>query len=142
LGAVISRHANRLTELGGVGLDGWTAAYQRVIGGALVTWIFWLFLRRSESAQRPASVGESLRRGWPFICGNALSGPVIGVGCYQWALLTMPSGIVLPLVATSPLVTMALAFWIDGIKPARRAITGGLIAVAGAALLNWVKATG
>jgi len=35
---------------------------------------------------------------------------------------------------------MALTFWIDGIKPNHRAISGGLIAVAGAALLNWAKA--
>jgi drug/metabolite transporter (DMT)-like permease len=95
-----------------------------------------------ESAQKETSAGQNLRRGWAFILGNAMAGPVLGVGCYQWALRTMPSGIVLPIVATSPLVTMVLAFWIDGIKPARRAITGGLIAVAGAALLNWVKATG
>jgi drug/metabolite transporter (DMT)-like permease len=142
LGAVISRWANHVSELGGVSVDGCTAAYQRVIGGAIMTWIVWFFLRRSESAEREISALASWRKGWPLVTGNALAGPVFGVGCYQWALRTNPSGIVLPIVATSPLVTMALAFWIDGVKPSRRAITGGLVAVAGAVLLNWAKARG
>jgi len=66
----------------------------------------------------------------------------MGVGCYQWALRSTPSGLVLPIVATSPLVTIILSFFIDGTRPTRRAVAGGLLAVVGAILLkdaqsNW-----
>ena len=71
---------------------------------------------------------------------NALAGPTIGVGCYQWALRTTPSGIVLPIVATSPLVTIVLSFFIDGLRPTRRAVLGGLVAVGGAVALKLVQA--
>lgn len=134
-GAVLSRKANGVADLAHFQIDGGTAAYQRIIGGVLVTAAVFLFLRKV----RP--VGEKLnqeqwKRGWPLVVGNALAGPALGVGCYQWALKTTPSGIVLPIVATAPLVTLALARWIDGEKPTRRAITGGLIAVAGAVALK------
>jgi drug/metabolite transporter (DMT)-like permease len=66
------------------------------------------------------------------VLGNALAGPSIGVACYQWALATTPSGTVLPIVATSPLVTQVLSLFLDGSRPTRRAVVGGLLAVAGA----------
>ena len=74
----------------------------------------------------------------PWTAANALAGPAIGVGCFQWALSTTPSGVVLPIVATSPVVTIILAWFIDGTRPTRRAVAGGLIAVAGAVALKMV----
>jgi drug/metabolite transporter (DMT)-like permease len=44
--------------------------------------------------------------------------------------------VVLPIVATSPLVTMFLAWFIDGSRPARRGVIGGIIAVLGAVALS------
>jgi hypothetical protein len=35
---------------------------------------------------------------------HVLTGPTLGVTCFQWALATTPSGIVLPIVALTPLV--------------------------------------
>ena len=72
----------------------------------------------------------------PWTVANALAGPAIGVGCFQWALATTPSGVVLPIVATSPVVTIILAWFIDRTRPTRRAVAGGLIAVAGAVALK------
>lgn len=139
LGAVVSRKAVDVGALAGLSVDGGTAAYQRAIGGVLLTWLAALvFLRRSGEAAEP----PRWREGWPFVAANALAGPAIGVGCYQWALKTTPSGIVLPIVATSPLVTMLLAWWLDGTRPTRRALTGGLLAVAGAVALKWAQAGG
>ena len=77
---------------------------------------------------------------WPFVAANTLAGPTVGVGCYQWALQTTPSGIVLPIVATSPLVTIVLSFFLDGLRPTRRAVLGGLLAVGGAVALKLVQA--
>jgi drug/metabolite transporter (DMT)-like permease len=64
-----------------------------------------------------------------WLLANGLAGPVIAVGCYQWALATTPTGIVLPIAATSPLMAMPIAFWLEGDRPSRRAIIGGIIAV-------------
>jgi drug/metabolite transporter (DMT)-like permease len=60
---------------------------------------------------------------------NGLAGPVLGVGCYQWALATTPSGIVLPIAATAPLLSIPIAYWLEGDRPTRRAILGGVVAV-------------
>ena len=46
----------------------------------------------------------------------------------------------LPIVATSPVVTIILAWFIDGTRPTRRAVTGGIIAVAGAVALKLAHA--
>lgn len=136
-GAVISRKANDVDVLAGFSVDGGTAAYQRALGGVALTWIAALLLR-SWRRREPDS-GPRWREGLPLVAANALAGPTIGVGCYQWALQSTPSGIVLPIVATSPLVTMLLAWWLDGLRPTRRAVCGGLLAVAGAVALKVVQ---
>ncbi len=140
-GAVLSRKANEAAALTGYAIDGGTAAYQRVIGGLLMTIIGFLIIRRTHPPEEPPAV-DRWERGSGFVIGNALAGPTLGVGCYQWALRNTPSGLVLPIVATSPLVTIILSFFIDRTRPSRRAVIGGLLAVAGAIALkdaqsNW-----
>jgi drug/metabolite transporter (DMT)-like permease len=44
---------------------------------------------------------------------------------------TTPTGILMPVVATVPVLTQVLAWKIDGHEPTRRTILGGIIAVAG-----------
>ena len=88
--------------------------------------------------RRPGWVG-AWKRGWPLVLANALSGPTLGVGCYQLALRSTPSGIVLPIVATSPLVTLLLAWWIDRERPTPRSVLGGLVAVSGAVALRLLQ---
>jgi drug/metabolite transporter (DMT)-like permease len=141
LGAVVSRKANLVAVAADFPIDGGSAAYQRIIGGVVMTWIGFFVLTRLQGAastpQEPAMA--RWKRGWPLVVANALAGPAIGVGCYQWALKTTPSGIVLPIVAASPLVTMILSFFIEGLRPKLRAVIGGLIAVAGAIVLAKVR---
>lgn len=136
LGAVVSRKANDLAAASGTLIDGGTAAYQRILAGILVTALAFLFVKRMRPQPGAVGAGE-WRRAWPLVVGNALSGPAIGVACYQWALRTTPSGIVLPIVATSPLVTMMLTWMFDGERPTRRATIGGVLAVIGAAGLKY-----
>lgn len=141
-GAVLSRKANEAAALTGYVIDGGTAAYQRVIGGLLMTIIGFLLIRRTQAKGDEPKPEDRWRRGSVLVLANALAGPTIGVGCYQWALRSTPSGLVLPIVATSPLVTIILSFFIDGTRPTRRAVIGGLLAVVGAVLLkdaqsNW-----
>ncbi len=142
---------------------GLTAAYQRIFAGLIFVAVWFSVLelikhlRRSPRTQTrgngatagslvtgtmPASsntpVGDRATRwrraGW--LVANGLAGPVLGVGCYQWALATTPSGIVLPIAATAPLLAIPIAFWIERDRPSRRAILGGVLAVAGCIALT------
>ena len=55
-------------------------------------------------------------------------------------LLAIGAGVgALPIVATSPLVTMILSFFLDGARPGRRAVIGSLLAVIGAVALKLVQ---
>ena len=72
-------------------------------------------------------------------CGGAtapgFSGPSTGVACFQWDVATMKPGILMPIVATVPVVTQFIAWVVDGQRPTARTIIGGIIAVAGVAAL-------
>jgi len=138
LGAVFTRKAFEISKAAGVNIDGGTAAYQRIVGGIVITAIAFFVLRRLRPGDYPKPEPGAWKRAAPAVVGNAMSGPAIGVACFQWALKTTPSGIVLPIVATSPLVTMLLAWFFDRIRPSRRAAFGSVIAVAGAAALKYV----
>jgi drug/metabolite transporter (DMT)-like permease len=140
LGAAISRKAYTVIEVAGGSIDGLTAAYQRILGGLLFAAPSALALmardrwRRDVTSMRPEAPGAAMSRRtlgmWVVI--NSLAGPTLGVGCYQWALATEPGGIVLPIVATTPIVVIPFAFYFDGDRPTLRSVLGGVVAVAGA----------
>jgi drug/metabolite transporter (DMT)-like permease len=67
---------------------------------------------------------------------NALTGPAIGVACYQWALMKEKSGVVLPIVALTPLVIIPFSRFVEGERPRKRSLFGGVIAVAGVFILT------
>jgi drug/metabolite transporter (DMT)-like permease len=150
LGAVISRHAYEISALAGESIDGISTAYQRIAGGLVITATYFIVKHYLSALAKPASEGEAPprsirgyfrthRRGLRFMLVNALCGPTIGVSCYQWALATTPSGIVLPIVATTPLVIIPFSYWLDGDRPTRRSIIGGMIAVSGVVALTLVR---
>jgi drug/metabolite transporter (DMT)-like permease len=144
-GAVLSRQAYLTLAAQGTWIDGGTAAYQRIIGGVVVGGLplLWLGLRSGGLAKtRPRQGTEAAGRDrvWPralpWVILNSLAGPVIGVACYQWALASAPSGIVLPIVATTPLMVIPFSYHLENDRPGWRAWAGGLLAVAGAVLLT------
>ena len=135
-GAVVSRKANLVAEFAGTKVDGGTAAYQRILGGILVTALAFAFIKQMRPAPGEVDAGK-WRRAWPFVIANAAAGPALGVACYQWALRTTETGKVLALVATAPLLTMFLGWLIDRTEPTRRAALGSVIAVLGAAGLQY-----
>ena len=71
---------------------------------------------------------------------NGLSGPALGVSCYQWALKTTPTGVVLPIVALTPLVIVPFSHYIEGERPTWRSLSGGVLAVLGAVALALSRA--
>ena len=140
LGAVVSRKANLVTAMAGQRVDGVTAAYQRIVGGLLITVAY--FAIRALLERRAVGAAPAPRPPWRayvWIPANALAGAVLGVSCYQWALSTTPSAIVLPIVATTPLVIVPLSYWLEGERPSRRSLVGGGIAVAGAVALTLAR---
>jgi drug/metabolite transporter (DMT)-like permease len=136
LGAVVSRKAFSVAEAASFSIDGGSAAYQRIIGGLIVTAFAFLWFHLRGQTAIAGGARAAWGRAWPWVVANACAGPAIGVGCFQWALQTTRAGIVLPIVATSPLVTLLLAWAMEGERPTRRAISGGLIAVAGVIALR------
>ena len=160
-GVVLSRKAYELCRLAEQPMDGITAAYQRIIGGVIISGLALLVVKRqfllarggglqgpASGNDQPASIGSpspamSTANKWrmsgKWIVFNALAGPTLGVSCYQWALKTTPSAVVLPIVALSPLVVMPFARWLEQERPTRRSTLGAVIAVAGAVALALVK---
>lgn len=127
LGAVLSRKAFAI----GANVDGITAAYQRILGGVAVTAMFFAYVK----LRHPGGNSAEKRKAWPWVLANGLSGPTFGVSCYQWALKTTPTGVVLPIVALTPIVIIPFARYTEGERPTARSIIGSVIAVAGAAAL-------
>ncbi|HKJ90381.1 MAG TPA: EamA family transporter, partial [Oceanipulchritudo sp.] len=148
LGAVLSRKAYALANSAGnwtgeqtVSESIWmgaTTGYQRLIGGALVILAFYLlsFVVRSwRSLPRSGHAADPLSSKMRFVLLNAAAGPIFGVICFQWALATTPSAIVQPIIAMTPLAVMPMAWFLEGDRPGRRAITGSLVSVCGVILL-------
>lgn len=152
-GAVLSRKGYEIAALAGDNIDGINAAFQRALGGVLVSGLFVFIVKRQEiwhhfnSATGRKTDGSKLkpvnpdrwRKGWPWVVANGLAGPALGVSCYQWALKDTPTGVVLPIVALTPLVVIPFTLWMEGERPSRRSLVGGLIAVAGAVALTVFK---
>ena len=137
-GAVLSRKAFLVTALAGQHIDGGTAAYQRILGGIGVALVYFLLLQVRGRSRRDGH-GLEWRKAWPWVVFNVLGGPVLGVSCYQWALSSVPSGIVLSIVATAPLTVIPIAYRFEGDRPGGKSVIGGVIAVAGVIALALVR---
>jgi drug/metabolite transporter (DMT)-like permease len=140
-GAVLSRKAYEVAKVAGQDFngisDGVNAAYQRILGGIAVTAIFFLYLKlahKPDDSRKP-----NWPAAWPWAFANGLAGPCLGVTCYQWALMVQETNIVLPIVATTPLVVIPLARLTEGEPITKRAVLGGIIAVAGVIGLTLAK---
>ncbi len=145
MGMVLSRKAYAIAAAAAQPIDGATAAYQRVIGGLMLSGVFMLLLkhravvnhmRQPDFSTQP--VRERFSKSWPWVLANGALGMTIGVSCLQWALKSTPAGIVQSVVAITPLVVIPLAWLTEGERAGRNAWLGGLIAVAGTIALTWV----
>ena len=140
-GAVLTRKAFDVARQAGQHIDGGTAAYQRILGGLLLTIVVLLVNHwRKSSAlppQRTPTPHRPWQHAWPWVVANALAGPALGVACYQWALAVAPTGIVLAIIATTPLVVIPFTMILDGERPTVRSLVGGAAAVLGAVALAY-----
>ncbi len=145
LGALVSRKGSLVADAAGEAtanaVFGLNAAYQRIFAGLVfaAAWFFLLHLLRSRSATPAAAPAAPGPFTPSLIAANGLIGPVLGVGCYQWALATTPSGIVLPLAAMTPLLAIPIAGRLEGARPTARALAGSLVAVGGCIALTLAR---
>ena len=136
--AVLTRKAYFVAHAAGEHPDPGTTGYQRVIGGAVALGLIFLIVkwrharRQGDDAQMKDSFSarEKLKL-WPWVLANSLAGQTIGVSCMQWALENTPTGIVMAIIATTPVVMLPLALVFEGEKITVRPLAGGLVAVVG-----------
>jgi drug/metabolite transporter (DMT)-like permease len=139
LGAVLSRKAYAVARAAGEHPDAGTTGYQRVIGGAIALGIL-LLIVKWRGAHLHGGVLETKtlnisrdkwRRLWPWVLANSLAGQTLGVSCMQWALETTPTGIVMAIIAMTPIVLLPMTLVVDGERIGLRPVVGALIGVAG-----------
>jgi drug/metabolite transporter (DMT)-like permease len=129
-GAVVSRKAYDVTREAGQSIDGISAAYQRIWGGVAIAAITYVGFRL-RARPEPRSFRVRMRPAWKWLLLNGAVGPALGVSCFQWALSTTPTGIVLSVVALTPLIIIPFSFRFENEKPTARSLIGGVIAVLG-----------
>lgn len=147
LGVVLSRKAYAVTHENLQTIDGASAAFQRILGGLLVSALLLLvakrqFIRSSDengSGAATTTVRDKWRRIWPWVLLNSLAGQTLGVSAMQWGLETTPTGVVMSIVALTPLTVIPLARVFEGEKVTARSLLGGAIAVAGVICLTLSK---
>jgi drug/metabolite transporter (DMT)-like permease len=127
-GAVLSRHGFEMARGLGQPADPMSVSFVRALAGTATAALWYGLVLRTGSLP---PLADGMRRGWTWMVGNALAGPTLGVVAYQWALARHPIAEVLPVVAMAPLAVVPLAYWIEGERPSRRSVAGGVLAVLG-----------
>lgn len=131
-GAVFTRKGYAIAQAAHQNIDGGTAAFQRILGGLFVAGVWLLIIKqRAQPVARFSSLREKFRLAFPWVLANGFAGQTLGTTCYQLALKSAPTGIVLPIIATTPLVVIPFAYFMENEKITARAIIGGVIAVIG-----------
>ncbi len=140
-GAVLSRKAYAVAQNAGENVDGFSAAYARVLGGLLVAVVLvlctrWTRIREAISTGVVAAGYKSRwRAAWPWVIATSLAGQTFGVSSFQWALKNNPTAIVLPIVALTPLVAIPFTYILENERPTMKSLFGASIAVIGVVLL-------
>lgn len=136
--SVTSRKAYLVARLAHEHIDGISAAYQRIWGGVVFATLGYLVHRwRTADLERREPLGRRIRGAWKWLALNVATGGVLGVSFFQFALSKAPTGIVLPIVALTPLAIIPLSHRFENEKPSARSILGGVIAVAGVVALRF-----
>lgn len=140
-GAVLSRRAYGIVHQRLETIDPGNAGFQRVVGGWILAGFCLLLVKRYHGgAQSEAGIAPTLaalpaaerwRRVMPWVLLNGLAGQTIGVSAMQRAIETTPTGIVLAIVATTPIVVIPLSLLTEREKPSNRSLAGAVVAVGG-----------
>ncbi len=118
--------------------DGISQGFVRLLGGVPVIAAFVLWHARGRAG---GLLGE-VRRPYvalvalAWLLMNGLSGPSLGIACYQQALLDQPSAVVLSIVALTPVLALPMQWLTEGRRPGARSWAGAVIAATGVILLR------
>lgn len=136
-GAALSRYAQAAARVDGVSMDGIREAFIRVLPGlafaVLVFGIGRAVAANGTALTTPSAPG--LPR-WRWLIGAVFFGPVLGVSCFQWALSSATSAVVLSVVSTTPILILPLSMVIEKDSPSWSAVIGAFVAVGGVAILT------
>lgn len=122
MGTVITRWGYLLDPEAGVLLP----AAWRIWAG------FATFLVITPLVARPRPTASQGGRLAPWMALSLVTGPLVGMATYQLAVVHAPSvGLVQAVLATMPLSIIPLAWWLEGDRPSRRSVVGGVVAVFG-----------
>jgi drug/metabolite transporter (DMT)-like permease len=131
-GAVCTRKGYAVAAAAHQNIDGGTAAFQRILGGLFVAGVWLLIIKqRAQPVTKFSSLREKFRAAFPWVLANGFAGQTLGTACYQIALKFEKTGIVMPIIATTPLVVIPFARVMENEKVTARAMIGGAIAVIG-----------
>ncbi len=131
-GAVLTRKGYAVATAAQQNIDGGTSAFQRIVGGLFVAGIWLLIVKQQTRPTRKfSSLKEKWKKAWPWVVVNGFAGQTLGVSCYQLALKHAPTGIVMPIIATTPLVVIPFAHFMEAERPTAKSIIGAAIAVLG-----------
>jgi drug/metabolite transporter (DMT)-like permease len=141
--ANLSKHGFELVKAAGASPLPAQAAYQRLLGGCTVALVVLLVTRamrggRQESAAAPFPDSPLPAAAWVGL--NALLGPVLGVTCMLWAIsLVKNPGLVQTVAATATLLSVPLAWRLEGARPRAPYFAGCALALCGVAGLYLAK---
>lgn len=140
----LSRHGFSVLEATGGAIDPLSAAYQRLVGGALVAAVIYglvgRLMSRCQAVAMPAPPHPASPLPAPaWVALNALFGPVLGMSCMLWAISLTPNpGLVAAIVATATLMTIPFARFLEGARPGISYYAGCAVALAGIVALRVV----
>lgn len=142
---VITRQAVAVSAADGVQLNGLAgglhAAWWRILGGVIAVaagialWPRVRWGRRERTERLAATPPPDWRRAWPWLLIALLGGPILGLTCYQWALISEKTGPVLAVLVLVPVTVMPIAWLVDGDRPHPLSWLGAGVAVSGALLI-------
>lgn len=134
IGATFTRLAKSKALAAGDHFTGISEAFVRVVPGFLLSALVWWVVSQMNAGRRTA--GAAQHRKWsPWVVAAALFGPVLGVSCFQWALGQETSAVVLSITATTPILVIPMAAYMDGDRPGVVTVLGSVIAVIGVILV-------
>lgn len=120
-----------LTKVGADGMNAFEITQIRVFAGVAGFLIAIPLMRRTSDVINAVHN----RTAMIFLTLGAIAGPVIGVSCYNFAIVRIPVGIVGTLAAMVPVVIIPFAVLVKKESVSIRAVFGACVAVAGAVLL-------